>query len=90
MPDFVLCLDDGKVNYQIFVEPKGANLLIRDQWKQDLLESLDSDKLTIIGENDDVRLMGVKFYVNDDGKRDIRGTQEELKTKLAVHDLGIW
>lgn len=89
MPDFVLCLDDGKVNYQIFVEPKGANLLIRDQWKQDLLESLDSDKLTIIGENDDVRLMGVKFYVNDDGKRDIRGTQEELKTKLAVHDLGI-
>lgn len=86
MPDFILCMNDAEFNYQIFVESKGTEFLIQDQWKQDFLENLDPEKITIIGENDKVRLLGVKFYVNDNGKHDVRGTEDELKGKLNVQN----
>lgn len=75
MPDFILVLDDGEVMYQVYMEPKGDQLLERDAWKQDLLESIRPENIEIIGETNDVRLYGVKFYITGDG----RGIQDELK-----------
>ena len=79
MPDFILVLDDGNIMYQVYIEPKGEQLLERDAWKQDLLESIRPENIRLMGENEDIRLYGVKFYTHGDG----RGVEEEL------HDLNI-
>lgn len=64
-------------------------LLEQDKWKEDFLENLDPDKITIMGEDKNVKLLGVKFYVNDrDGHRDIHHTEKELREKLNVQDKG--
>lgn len=79
MPDFILVLDNGDIMYQIYIEPKGAQLLEKDAWKQELLKSIRPDKVKILGENEDVRLFGVKFYTYDN-----RGSFEK-----EFHDLNI-
>jgi type III restriction enzyme len=81
MPDFILVLDDGNVMYQIYMEPKGDQLLERDAWKQDLLESIKPENIEIIGETRDVRLYGVKFYTTNDG----RNIYQELKQKNIIN-----
>lgn len=75
MPDFILVLDDGEIMYQVYIEPKGEQLLDKDDWKQKLLESIRPENIELIGENRDVRLYGVKFYTRGDG----RGMEEELR-----------
>ena len=75
MPDFILVLDDGNIMYQVYIEPKGEQLLERDAWKQDLLESIRPENIKLMGENEDIRLYGVKFYTHGDG----RGVEEELR-----------
>lgn len=63
MPDFLLYLKDNDVTYQVFVEPKGDHLRLQDQWKEDFLLSLtEREDIEILSENDDVRLIGLKFY----------------------------
>lgn len=74
MPDFILVLDNGKVMYQVYIEPKGEQLLEKDEWKERLLESIRPEKIDIIGENNDIRLYGVKFYTHGDN----RGVEKEL------------
>lgn len=81
MPDFILVLDDGDVMYQVYMEPKGDQLLERDEWKQELLESIRPENIEIIGETKDVRLYGVKFYTTGDG----RGIYDELKKKKVFY-----
>lgn len=68
MPDFILVLDNGKIMYQVYVEPKGEQLLEKDAWKEELLESIRPENIDIIGENKDVKLYGVKFYTHGDGR----------------------
>lgn len=75
MPDFILVLDNGNIMYQVYIEPKGEQLLERDAWKQDLLESICPENIKLMGENEDIRLYGVKFYTHGDG----RGVEEELR-----------
>ncbi|MCU4693018.1 DEAD/DEAH box helicase family protein [Limosilactobacillus reuteri] len=82
MPDFILYLKGDNYIYQVYVEPKGDQLLERDQWKQDLLERINPNNVTILGESDTVKLYGVKFYVNGDK----RHMFEELKTKGLLKD----
>lgn len=90
MPDFILCLGEGAVSYQIFIEPKGPQLVEHDKWKEEFLENLDPEKITIMGENPNVKLLGVKFYTNDyDHHHDIYHTEKELKEKLKVHEIGL-
>ncbi|HFK1457211.1 DEAD/DEAH box helicase family protein [Bacillus cereus] len=65
MPDFLLYLKDADFTYQIFLEPKGDNLRIQDQWKEDFLMSISSSQeITVLGENEHVKLHGIKFYSN--------------------------
>lgn len=62
MPDFVLYLADEEFVYQIFIEPKGEDREKEDAWKQEMLEAINGPDIEIIGENDHVKLMGIKFY----------------------------
>ena len=75
MPDFILVLDNGEIVYQVYIEPKGDQLLEKDSWKERLLESIRPEKINVIVENKDVRLYGVKFYTHNDG----RGVKKELR-----------
>ena len=79
-PDFILYLENANYIYQIYIEPKGDQLLERDQWKEDLLESISPTNINIIGDNDHIRLYGVKFYVSGDG----RHIDQELKQKGII------
>src|SRR5690625_2054924 len=81
MPDFLLYLKDDDCTYQVFLEPKGSNLLEQDKWKQDFLLSLsDNPNLEVLSENEHVRLLGIKFYTDvSDLKDEFR---EDFKAKL--------
>lgn len=68
MPDFVLYLQDKDYIYQIYVEPKGDQLLEKDNWKQNLLEKINPKNIITLGETDRVKLYGVKFFTNNDGR----------------------
>ena len=68
LPDFVLYLANESYIYQIYIEPKGTQLLDQDQWKEDLLTSISPESVDVIGENDQVKLYGVKFYVAGDAR----------------------
>lgn len=69
LPDFVLYLANKSYIYQIYIEPKGTQLLDQDQWKEDLLTSISPESVDVIGENDKVKLYGVKFYVAGDNRK---------------------
>lgn len=69
LPDFVLYLASESYTYQIYIEPKGTQLLDQDQWKEDLLTSISPESVDVIGENDHVKLYGVKFYVAGDARK---------------------
>lgn len=70
MPDFLLYLKNDNYTYQVFLEPKGANLLEQDKWKQEFLMSLSNNpNIEVLSENEHVRLLGIKFYSNDSDLR---------------------
>lgn len=69
LPDFVLYLANESYIYQIYIEPKGTQLLDQDQWKEDLLTSISPESVDVIGENDQVKLYGVKLYVSGDTRK---------------------
>lgn len=81
MPDFLLYLKDDDVTYQVFIEPKGDHLRLQDQWKEDFLLSLtEREDIDILSENDEVRLIGLKFYsTTTTYKNDFR---EDFEKKL--------
>lgn len=73
-PDFLLFLkqkEKENITYQMFIEPKGAQLLEKDKWKEDFLNEIRSefkDKV-IKYSSDKFRLTGVPFYnYNDENK----------------------
>ena len=82
MPDFILYLKDADYIYQVYMEPKGDQLLERDNWKQELLERINPKNVVILGENQNVKLYGVKFFIRDDK----RHTIQELRDKNLLKD----
>lgn len=69
LPDFVLYLANESYIYQVYIEPKGTQLLDQDQWKEDLLTSISPESVDVIGENGQVKLYGVKLYVSGDTRK---------------------
>ena len=65
-PDFLLLIADKKnIHYQVFIEPKGDNLLDHDKWKNDFLVKItekygEENILTI--ENKGYKLIGLPLY----------------------------
>ena len=80
LPDFVLYLANESYIYQIYIEPKGTQLLDQDQWKENLLTSISPESVDIIGENGQVKLYGVKFYVAGDA-RQVRQSIQNIALK---------
>ncbi|CAI3383693.1 hypothetical protein [Enterococcus cecorum] len=78
MPDFILYLENEEFVYQVFVEPKGEDREKEDAWKQEMLYALNGSDIEIIGENDNVKLVGVKFYNN----KNKRGFISDLSEKI--------
>ncbi|KAF3981095.1 MAG: hypothetical protein HFP81_08435 [Methylococcales symbiont of Hymedesmia sp. n. MRB-2018] len=66
-PDFILFLKNKETKpmyYQVFIEPKGENLLEHDQWKGEFLEKI-SEKYgldNILGEDKNYYLIGLPFF----------------------------
>ncbi len=65
-PDYLLILqnkdsDDSIVQYQIFIEPKGSNLLLKDKWKEDFLLELHS-KAILLANDANYNIWGFRFY----------------------------
>lgn len=83
MPDFLLYLKNENCTYQVFLEPKGANLLEQDIWKQEFLLSLSNNpNIEVLSENEKVRLLGIKFYSNDSELK--AAFRKDFKEKLLV------
>ncbi|ELK46164.1 DEAD/DEAH box helicase family protein [Halobacillus sp. BAB-2008] len=81
MPDFLLYLQDDEVTYQVFLEPKGGHLIEKDRWKQNFLEELNKrDIVQVLSENDNVRLIGIKFYSNSSEQK--AAFRDDFKEKL--------
>ncbi|WP_265458602.1 DEAD/DEAH box helicase family protein [Enterococcus sp. HY326] len=78
MPDFILYLSDEDFVYQIYIEPKGEDRVREDAWKEEMLEAINGTNIEIIGENESVKLMGVKFY----NKKNRRVFIDDLSEKI--------
>lgn len=82
-PDFLLYLrkkDDEQFVYQIFIEPKGAHLKGKDQWKEDFLKKLQARDMTLEIDSDKYHITGVPFY----NKGDENEFKKELESLLEL------
>lgn len=75
-PDFILYLKNTEFFMQVFIEPKGNNLVEQDQWKEDLLLYIHNNQGELIFEDEveGVKITGLKFYTINDS----RGTMKQL------------
>lgn len=87
MPDFILYLGQPQASYQIYIEPKGDQLLNQDQWKEELLKTIRPENIDLIGENQQVKLYGVRFFTKGDA-RQLEKELEELNL-LPEERLGL-
>lgn len=82
-PDFLLYLrkkDDEQFVYQIFIEPKGAHLKGKDQWKEDFLKKIQARGMTLEIDSDKYHITGVPFY----NKGDENEFKKELEAMLEL------
>lgn len=77
MPDFILYLKNSNYIYQVYLEPKGDQLLEKDNWKQNLLEKINPNNIELIGDNKNVRLYGVKFFISGDRRHIFKEMKEK-------------
>lgn len=81
-PDFVLFLrikgsSDKYDNLQLFIEPKGDNLLIKDKWKNDFLKQIKAmAEVTWCTNTDDYLVWGIPFF-NENTNVEFIATMEE-------------
>jgi len=83
-PDFVLFTQHttDNLHFQIFIEPKGNHLKLKDKWKDDFLSEIkDTVKGTIVEfENEKYKILGLKFYE----KANENAFKEELIDELNI------
>lgn len=86
MPDFIMYLKDEDYMYQIYMEPKGIAFVEKDRWKEELLERIEPQNVIVLEDNNEVKLFGVKFYIEDRGKQDLHHMFSELREKKLLPD----
>lgn len=89
MPDFIMILTNVAKNsyYQVFLEPKGDDRLKEDAWKQRMLEKInDKDRIVIIGEDENIRLVGVKFFADGRRQEFIEDFEEKINDGELLED----
>jgi len=83
-PDFVLFTKslENNLYYQIFIEPKGNHLILKDQWKENFLKEIKNKfKDNIIEfENKEYKIIGLQFYE----KANENSFEDELKEVLSI------
>lgn len=72
-PDFLMFANDkktGNVSWQIFIEPKGAQLIATDSWKEDFLRQIsERDEARTLVDDEHYRIVGLPFF-NDAVSKD--------------------
>ena len=83
-PDFILLLENSDHYLQIFIEPKGINLLEKEQWKEDLLMYLNEHQADLVFEDqvEGLAIKGLRFYTMNDG----RATMKQLSEIALGHN----
>ena len=82
-PDFVLFLRvkgacDKYDNLQLFIEPKGDNLLIKDKWKNDFLKQIKTmAEITCYTQSDNFNVWGIPFF-NEDNNAEFMDAMEKV------------
>lgn len=75
-PDFILCAkqhdQDTNLIYQVFIEPKGGQLIENDKWKQDFLLAIEKQAKTAVSkiQNSTYLLRGLPFYNETQNRHD--------------------
>ncbi|PQG88023.1 MULTISPECIES: DEAD/DEAH box helicase family protein [Enterococcus] len=87
MPDFILYLENETFNYQVYIEPKGQHLESNDAWKQEMLYEINGSDIEVIGENEEVRLIGLKFYNEDNEREFINELSEKVNDGNSLDNL---
>jgi len=64
-PDFLLFCkqrEGEQLTFQVFIEPKGNGFIAKDKWKEDFLEEIRTEKMTIEIHTDKYLITAVPFY----------------------------
>lgn len=83
-PDYILFLQEkaaGKIiYYQLFIEPKGSNLIQNDLWKENFLLQIKSrwKVNNLFWENSEIRIWGLPFYNHEFRNTQFNQAVEEL------------
>lgn len=81
MPDFIMLMKDKSetnVYYQVFLEPKGDDRLIQDAWKEKMLADINDPSLIVIDSDENVRLVGIKFFADSRRQEFTKDFSEKL------------
>lgn len=81
MPDFIMLMKDkanDDIYYQVFLEPKGDDRLIQDAWKENMLEKINDPNLIVVESDENVRLVGIKFFAESKRHEFIKDLSERL------------
>ena len=88
-PDFVLflCKQNGEsLTYQLFIEPKGKQLIKHEQWKEDFLKEIRADRSSrVLTENHKYRVIGVGYFYNKQRENDF----EEVLNAALVENVEV-
>jgi type III restriction enzyme len=80
-PDFILFLKNKtNLHYQVFIEPKGDNILQKDEWKNVFLKKITekySDKKVLRFEGKNYNLIGLPLF-NEKNKKEFEGVYDDL------------
>ena len=81
-PDFLLFAkqkNEKNLTFQVFIEPKGKQLVKEDAWKQEFLNTIRAKNETIEFDTDNYRIIGLPFYNSNDEKEFERNLFETLE-----------
>lgn len=81
-PDFVLFMTEKDTEenliYQLFIEPKGQQLLLTDSWKEDFLKEIEKEAKVELYQNERFRLIGMPFYNEEITKAEFKSKMDSL------------
>ena len=83
-PDFVLFLrikgaPDKYDNLQLFIEPKGDILLVKDKWKNDFLKQIKAmSEITWCTQSDNFNVWGIPFFNENTNAEFLAAMEEEV------------
>lgn len=82
-PDFLLYLKNKQGEYeysQLFIEPKGQNLILPDSWKEEFLLELKEKSIPVVKYKSDSKYLiwGLHFYSSPDRDDEFKKDMEEV------------